>query len=121
VRMVNRDGKAVSPDAAAFQDAAAHADWAHSDHYYVILTDQPGAGAWPIAGATFILVPKQPPNVDNAAAALKFFDWAYAHGGKMAEDLDYVPLPAAVVDQIKATWAAQIKAPDGKPVYTAAK
>jgi len=121
VKMINHDGKAVSPDAAAFQAAAAHADWAHSDSYYVILTNQPGPDTWPIAGATFILVPKQPPNVDNATAALKFFDWAYAQGGKMAEDLDYVPLPAAVVDQIKATWAAQIKAPDGKPVYAAAK
>ena len=66
-------------------------------------------------------MPKQPPNVDNAAAALKFFDWAYSKGGKMAEDLDYVPLPAAVVTQIKATWAAEIKTPDGKPVYMAAK
>jgi phosphate transport system substrate-binding protein len=121
VRMINRDGKAVSPDAESFQAAAAHADWTHSDHYYVILTDQPGAGTWPIAGATFILMPTQPPSVDNAAAALKFFDWAYSKGGKMAEDLDYVPLPASVVDQIKATWAAQIKTPDGKPVYTASK
>jgi phosphate transport system substrate-binding protein len=121
VRMINHDGKAVSPNAASFQGAAGHADWAHSDSYYVILTDQPGPDTWPIAGATFILMPNQPPNVDNAAAALKFFDWAYAQGGKMAEDLDYVPLPAAVVDQIKATWAAQIKTPDGKPVYVAAK
>ena len=64
---------------------------------------------------------KQPPNVDNAAMALKFFDWAYAQGGKMAEDLDYVPLPKNVVDSIRKMWAAEIKSPDGKPVYTAAK
>jgi len=121
VKMVNRDGKVVSPDAAAFQAAAAHADWAHSDSYHVILTDQPGADTWPIAGATFILMYKQPTNVENATAALKFFDWAYSQGGKMAEDLDYVPLPAAVVAQIKATWATQIKTADGKPVYAAAK
>lgn len=121
VSMINKDGKVVKPDAAAFQAAAAHADWAHSDSYYVILTDQPGPDTWPIAGATFILVYKQPPNVENTAAALKFFDWAYTKGGKMAEDLDYVPLPPSVVDQIRATWAAQIKTPDGKPVYTAAK
>jgi len=120
-KMINHDGKLVSPDAAAFQAAAAHADWAHSDSYYVILTDQPGPDTWPIAGATFILMPNQPPNAENAAAALKFFDWAYTHGGKMAEALDYVPLPTAVVDQIRATWAAQIKTADGKPVYTAAK
>ena len=121
VKMINRDGKVVSPDAAAFQAAAAHADWAHSDSYHVILTDQPGADTWPIAGATFILMYKQPTNVENATAALKFFDWAYSQGGKMAEDLDYVPLPAAVVAQIKATWATQIKTADGKPVYAAAK
>ncbi len=121
LRMINADGKAVSPNTAAFQAAAAHADWAHSDSYYVILTNQSGPDTWPIAGATFILMPKQPPNVDNAAAALKFFDWAYSQGGKMAEALDYVPLPASVVAQIKATWAAEIKAPDGKPVYMAAK
>jgi phosphate transport system substrate-binding protein len=121
VSMVNKDGKVVKPDAAAFHAAATHADWAHSDNYYVILTDQPGPDTWPIAGATFILIYKQPPNVENTAAALKFFDWAYTKGGKMAEDLDYVPLPASVVDQIRATWAAQIKTPDGKPVYTAAK
>ena len=121
VKLINKDGKAVAPDAAAFQAAAAHADWAHSDSYYVILTDQPGPDTWPIAGATFILMYKQPANVGDAASALKFFDWAYTNGGKMAEDLDYVPLPPAVVAQIKQTWAAQIKAPDGKPVYTAAK
>ena len=121
VKMINHDGKVVSPDAAAFQAAAKHADWVHSDSYYVILTDQPGEDTWPIAGATFILMYKQPNNVDNAAAALKFFDWAYAKGDKMAQDLDYVPLPDFVVDQIKATWAAMIKTPDGKPVYAAAK
>ena len=121
VNMINKDGKAVAPDAAAFQAAAAHADWEKADSYYVILTDQPGPNTWPIAGATFILMYKQPVNVDDAAAALKFFDWAYSQGGKMAEDLDYVPLPKTVVDSIRAMWAAQIKTPDGKPVYTAAK
>ena len=121
VNMINKDGKAVAPDAAAFQAAAAHADWEKADSYYVILTDQPGPTTWPIAGATFILMYKQPVNVDDAASALKFFDWAYSQGGKMAEDLDYVPLPKNVVDSIRAMWAAQIKTPDGKPVYTAAK
>ena len=60
VKMINHDGKVVTPDAAAFQAAAANADWANSDSYYVILTDQPGADTWPIAGATFILMYKQP-------------------------------------------------------------
>jgi phosphate transport system substrate-binding protein len=121
VTMINSDGKAVKPDATAFQAAAGHADWAHSDHYYVILTNEPGPATWPIAGATFILIPTQPTNVDNTAAALKFFDWAYTQGGKMAEDLDYVPLPKNVVDSIKAMWAADIKGPDGKPVFVASK
>jgi phosphate transport system substrate-binding protein len=121
VNMINKDGTAVAPDAAAFQAAAAHADWEKADSYYVILTDQPGPTTWPIAGATFILMYKQPGNADDAASALKFFDWAYSQGGKMAEDLDYVPLPNTVVDSIRAMWGAQIKTPDGKPVYTAAK
>ena len=121
ISMINKDGKVVAPMAAAFQAAAASADWEKADSYYVILTDQPGATSWPIAGATFILMYQQPPNVDNTAAALKFFDWAYAQGGKMAEDLDYVPMPKNVVDQIRSTWASQIKTPDGKPVYAAAK
>jgi phosphate transport system substrate-binding protein len=116
VNMINKDGKVVAPDAEAFQAAAANADWAKSDHYYVILTDQPGAGSWPIAGATFILMHKQPADPAAAAEALKFFSWAYAKGGKAAEDLDYVPLPAAVVDQIKRTWSADFKTADGKPI-----
>ena len=109
VSMINKDGKVVKPDAAAFQAAAARADWEHSDDYYVILTDEPGPDSWPIAGATFILMYKQPANVNDAASALKFFDWAYTNGGKMAEDLDYVPLPKNVVDSIRKMWAAEIK------------
>jgi phosphate transport system substrate-binding protein len=116
VYMINKDGKVVEPNAAAFQAAAANADWAKSDHYYVILTDQPGAESWPIAGATFILMHKQPVDPAAASEALKFFSWAYAKGGKAAEDLDYVPLPAAVVDQIKKTWSAEFKTADGKSI-----
>lgn len=116
VDMMNKDGKKVAPNAEAFQAAAANADWAHSDAYHVILTDQPGAASWPIAGATFILIPKQPQDPAAAKEALKFFDWAYSKGGKMAEDLDYVPMPAAVVTQIKKTWADEIKDASGKPL-----
>jgi phosphate transport system substrate-binding protein len=117
VNMINKDGKTVKPDAAAFQAAAGNADWEKSDHYYVILTDEPGAASWPIAGATFILMYKQPADPSASAGALKFFDWAYANGSKAAEDLDYVPLPKDVVQQIEKTWA-EIKGPDGKPVYS---
>ena len=119
VNMVNSDGKNVAPNAASFQAAASNADWAKSDSYYVILTNQPGAESWPIAGATFILMYKQPDNADAAAEAIKFFDWAYAKGGKAAEELDYVPLPAPVVAQIQKTWTAEIKMADGKPIYVA--
>jgi phosphate transport system substrate-binding protein len=117
VKMINKEGKAVVPSSASFQAAAGNADWAHSDQYYVILTDQPGADTWPIAGATFILMYKQPVDPTASAEALKFFDWAYKNGSKAAEALDYVPLPASVVAQIEKTWAEQIKGPDGKPVY----
>ncbi len=118
-KVVNKDGKTVAPDSAAFQAAAANADWAHADHFHVILTDQPGAKTWPIAGATFILFPTAPKDPVAAADALKFFAWAYKSGGSMAEALDYVPMPASVVDVIEATWTADIKGADGKPIYAA--
>jgi len=117
VNMINKDRKTVAPNAAAFQAAAANADWEKAEGYYVILTDQPGATSWPIAGATFILIHKQPQDPVAAAEALKFFAWAYAKGGKMAEELDYVPMPAKVVDQIKKVWASQIKDASGKALY----
>ena len=93
----------------SFQAAAASADWEGTPGFGVILTDQPGASSWPIAGATFILIHKQPQDAGRAAEALKFFDWAYAKGDKMAEELDYVPMPDKVVDAIQKVWAAQIK------------
>ncbi|HKH81394.1 MAG TPA: phosphate ABC transporter substrate-binding protein PstS [Methylovirgula sp.] len=113
-KVINSDGKAVAPAIQSFQAAAARADWEKSDNYYVILTDQPGPDSWPIAGATFIMMYKAPQDVAAATAALRFFSWAYANGDKMAEDLDYVPLPAAVKAQIKKTWATEIKGVDGK-------
>jgi phosphate transport system substrate-binding protein len=121
VNMINKEGKVVKPEAAAFQAAAAHTDWEKADSYYVVLTDAQGPDSWPITGATFVMMYKQPAKVDDSAIALKFFDWAYAKGGKMAEDLDYVPMPKSVVANITEMWAAQIKTPDGKSVYTAAK
>jgi phosphate transport system substrate-binding protein len=119
VDMINLDGKTVAPDAKAFQAAAANADWAKSEDYYVILTNQPGPDTWPIAGATFILMYKQPVDPAASAEALKFFNWAYSKGAPEAEALDYVPLPPAVVQQIQKTWATEIKTADGKPVFTA--
>jgi PBP superfamily domain len=116
VNMINKDGKSVSPNAASFQAAAANADWAKADDFYVVLTDQPGEASWPIAGATFILMYKEPQDVAASGEALKFFDWAYKSGDKMAEDLDYVPMPDSVVALIEKAWKG-IKDSSGKPVF----
>ena len=116
-KMVNKDGKAVEPTAEAFMASAANADWAGTPGFGVVLTNETGAGSWPIAGATFILMHKQPQDKAAAAEALKFFDWAFAKGDKMAQDLDYVPMPDKVVDAIKKSWSAQIKDKDGKPLF----
>src|SRR5882724_3194733 len=115
--MINKDGKAVAPTAEAFKAAAANADWEGTPGFGVILTNQPGAASWPLAGATFILMHKQPKDVAAASEALKFFAWAYAKGAKMAEELDYVPMPDKVVGAIQKAWAGQIKDPSGKPLY----
>lgn len=115
--MTNKAGNAVEPSAETFQAAAANADWAHADSYYVILTDQAGAKSWPITGASFILVYKQPQDHAAVNEALKFFAWAFKDGTSMAAELDYVPLPAPLIAEVKKTWAAQIKTADGKPVW----
>jgi phosphate transport system substrate-binding protein len=115
-KLVNKDGKTVAPEAAAFQAAAVNADWTGTPGFRVILTDQPGAGSWPISGATFILIHKQPDDPAAVAEALKFFDWAYKNGDKLATDLDYVPLPDNVVELIHQEWK-DVKGKDGKPVF----
>ena len=117
-KMVNKEGKTVTPTSAAFQAAAANADWNSVPGYGVILANQPGAESWPMTAATFILIPKQPPDPAVAAEALKFFAWAYEKGGKMAEELDYVPMPDKVVAEVEKVWANEIKDANGKPVYT---
>jgi phosphate transport system substrate-binding protein len=114
--MINKDGGRVQPNAESFKAAAANADWANAAGFYLILTNQPGARSWPIVGATFILVHAVPDDPAATAEALKFFSWAYKNGGKMAEELDYVPLPTTVVALIKKTWAKEIKGTDGKPL-----
>jgi phosphate transport system substrate-binding protein len=116
VDMINKDGKAVAPEIKSFQAAAANADWAKSEDFFVILTEQPGAASWPIAGATFILLYAEPQDSAATGEALKFFDWAYKNGDKMAEDLDYVPMPDAIVDLIHKEWT-KVKDTSGKPVF----
>ena len=109
VDLVNASGKRVSPTVAAFQAAAANADWANSPGYYQILTNQPGDGSWPITAATFILMYGEPVDKVASAEAVKFFDWAFEKGDKMAEELDYIPMPKPVVALIKKTWDTEIK------------
>ncbi|HWA89617.1 MAG TPA: phosphate ABC transporter substrate-binding protein PstS [Rhizomicrobium sp.] len=104
VRMKNKDGAVVSPSLQSFAAAAANTNWAGLDHFYVILTDAPGKDSWPIAGATFILVYKQPVDPGATSSALKFFKWAYANGDDMARSLDYVPLPDNAVNAIQSSW-----------------
>jgi phosphate transport system substrate-binding protein len=107
-RLVNGAGKAVQASVASFQAAASNADWAGTPGYRVILTNQKGDTAWPITAATFILMHKQPGDKAAAAEALKFFDWAFAKGDRMAEELDYIPMPENVKSMIRATWAKDI-------------
>ncbi|HSV80983.1 MAG TPA: phosphate ABC transporter substrate-binding protein PstS [Ramlibacter sp.] len=103
----NAAGQFVAPEDKAFQAAAAAADWARS--FYQILTNQPGAQAWPLTGATFILMHKAQDKPGQAAATLKFFDWAYQTGDKTVDDLDYVAMPPAVKAQVQKLWGSQIK------------
>jgi phosphate transport system substrate-binding protein len=106
--MINKDGKTVAPTLATFQAAAANADWTKEPGFYVILTDQAGADSWPLTAATFILMYKKPADVAASNDALKFFTYAFDKGDQMAEDLDYIPMPAAVVELVKKAWAADI-------------
>ena len=111
--MQNSAGNFIKPDDDAFKAAAAGADWAKS--FYQILTNQPGKDAWPITGATFILMHLKQDKPANATETLKFFNWAYANGTKAASDLDYVPMPAPVIAAIQKSWG-EIKDGAGKPV-----
>jgi phosphate transport system substrate-binding protein len=113
VQLKNKDGHFVNPDDVNFKAAAAGAEWNKS--FYQILTEQPGKEAWPLTGATFILMHKSQAKPDQAAAALKFFDWAYGNGDKLATDLDYVPMPEAVKALVRKQFA-EIKDGAGKPV-----
>jgi phosphate transport system substrate-binding protein len=114
--MGNKDGKFVTPEQDAFKAAAAGADWAHAPGMYLILTDQPGARSWPITGASFILMHKVQAKPETAKEVLKFFAWAFKSGDQMASELDYVPMPSAVVSLIERSWKS-IKDKSGNPLY----
>ena len=112
----NKEGNFVGPNDKSFRAAAANADWDKAPGFNLMLTDQPGKDSWPITGATFILMHKKQERPGNAVIALKFFDWAYESGDKMALELDYIPIPDNVVKLVKAEWKKILDA-SGKPVY----
>jgi phosphate transport system substrate-binding protein len=113
----NHDGQYVEPTAGNFAAAASGADWTKAPGNYLLLLNQPGANAWPITGATFILVYRSQADAAKGKAVLSFFDWAYNNGDADAGALDYVALPDAVKTMVRGQWA-QVVGPDGKPVYT---
>jgi phosphate transport system substrate-binding protein len=117
VQLKNSAGQFVNPFEANFKAAAANAKWKAEENFYQVLTNQPGKESWPISGATFILMHAKEDDAASAKDVLKFFDWAYSNGGKMAADLDYVPLPESVTKQIRDAWKVQIKGADGKAVW----
>ena len=117
VLVQNRDGQYPKPDNKTFQNAAAAADWKNASGYYQIITNSPGKDSWPIAATSFILLHVKQDKPQNAAEVMKFFDWAFKNGDKMADDLDYVPLPDGLVGQIEASWKQDVKDASGNPVW----
>lgn len=108
-RMKNAAGNFVNPSDETFSAAAASADWKNAKDFYLVMTDAPGENSWPITATNFILMYKQPKNAAGAKNAKEFFKWVYANGDAQAKALDYVPLPDALVTQIDAYWAQQMK------------
>jgi phosphate transport system substrate-binding protein len=117
-KMINAAGKTVAPEGASFAAAAEGADWSSAPGFGVILTNQAADTAWPMTAATFILIHTDPDDPAAAGEALKFFDWAYANGDDAAAALDYIPIPDALVGEIKKEWS-KVKGQDGNPVYAA--
>jgi phosphate transport system substrate-binding protein len=115
-KLINKDGVAVAPDGRSFEAAAASADWSKAPGFYLLLTDQAGKESWPITGATFILMHTAQDKPEVAKQALDFFAWSYRDGQKLAESLDYVPMPPSVVKLVEESWST-IKDSAGKPVW----
>jgi len=116
VSLKNKAGKVVAPTASSFSAAAANANWKNAPRFYMVLVDQPGAESWPITGASFILVHLSQKNAEAAKTMFGFFDWCYKNGSQMALELDYIPMPENVANQVRDLWNNSIKA-DGKPVW----
>ena len=116
-QLKNKDGVFLQPDDENFKAAAANADWAKTPGFGVVLTDQAGKAAWPITGASYILMYKSQADGVKGKEVLKFFDWAYKNGGAAAAELDYVPMPANVVKLVQDGWKANVKDASGKAIW----
>ncbi|WP_342652980.1 phosphate ABC transporter substrate-binding protein PstS [Pseudomonas sp. F3-2] len=106
-KLENAAGKSVEPSAKAFAAAAATADWASAKDFNLIMTNAPGADAWPITATTWIIMYKQPKNAEKSAAAFDFFKWSLEKGQAQAESLEYVPLPKELVSKIEDYWKTE--------------
>lgn len=115
----NKDGHFVSPTIEGFQAAAASADWKSDPTFGISLLNQPGKDSWPIVAPTFILVPTNPTNPEATKNVLRFFEWSFANGDKIAADLAYVPIPKAVTETVRSAWASNLKDANGKPLWGA--
>jgi phosphate transport system substrate-binding protein len=104
----NKAGKFVSPTMDSYKAAAANADWSKVQNFAIDLNDQPGDNSWPIESATFVLLPTDPKEPNQSAAVKKFFEWSFAHGNDIAEQLLYIPLPGSVKDAVRAAWKAEV-------------
>jgi len=119
VSLQNRDGAFMLPSRQSFESAVANGDWTGALASYASLADRPGSQTWPITGATFVLIHKQQQRRPTAIQMLKFFDWTFHTGAKLAEELEYVPMPKDVVPMIQSAWG-QVKDPQGQPTWSEA-
>jgi phosphate transport system substrate-binding protein len=115
--MKNRDGQFVKADDSSFKAAAAGAEWEKAPSFYKILTNEAGRAAWPISGASFVLMHKVQERPLTGSEVLKFFNWSYQHGGAIATKLDYVPLPDNLLALIQVAWKNQIKDSNGDALW----
>jgi len=120
VKLKNQAGTFADPTDEGVQAAAKGADWSKARGFYMVLTDQPGAAAWPISGATFVLLQRKQKDPEVARAVLKFFDWGYRKGDAAAKELGFVPMPSSVVELVEKSWEKDLKdAATGAKVWPA--
>ncbi|MHB9027659.1 MAG: phosphate ABC transporter substrate-binding protein PstS [Candidatus Latescibacterota bacterium] len=120
VLLQDSTGEYVAPSIESFQTAAINADWQNAPGFYMVLTNQPGKGSWPITGASFILIHKSQEDAGLAGDMLTFFDWCYRHGGEAAREIGYVPVPETVITLVEEMWAKEITA-GGRAVWPIAE